>query len=73
MAMHAGMINYPSLPKTGKLVRFMLDIEKSNSFLALAYKEGFEEWKKEQKKQATRKQPATHKVLPVPDGKISKL
>jgi hypothetical protein len=50
MAMHAGMVEYLPLPKTGKLVRFMFDIEKSNSFLALAYKEGFEEWKKEQKK-----------------------
>lgn len=55
MVIHVGMEEYPLLPKTGKLVRFMLDIEKSNSFLVLAYKEEFQEWKKEYKKQPIHK------------------
>ncbi len=50
MAIHAGMQEYEPLPRTGKLIRFVLDIKTSNAYLARAYKEGFAEWQKEQKK-----------------------
>jgi hypothetical protein len=47
MSIHTGMQEYEPLPRTGKLVRFVLDVEKSDSYLAKIYKEGLEEWKKE--------------------------
>ncbi len=50
MAIHTGMQEYEPLPRTGKLIRFVLDIKTSNAYLAKAYKEGFEEWQKEQKR-----------------------
>jgi len=50
MAIHAGMKEYAPMPRTGKLVRFVLDIEASTSYLAQSYKEGLEEWKQEQKR-----------------------
>lgn len=59
MAIHTGMQEYKPMPRTGKLVRFELDIETSHAYLAQAYKEGFEEWKKEQKKQTTHKRSAS--------------
>lgn len=65
MAMHMGMKEYEPLPRTGKLIRFMLEVDKSNSFLAKMYKEGWEEWKKDQSKQANlkpAKRTASHKV-----------
>ena len=49
MALHIGMKEYAPLPRTGKLVRFVLDVDTSNTFLAKMYKEGFAEWSKEQK------------------------
>ncbi|HEU5230670.1 MAG TPA: hypothetical protein VFU49_22805, partial [Ktedonobacteraceae bacterium] len=53
MAMHIGMKEYEPLPRTGKLIRFVLNVDKSNSFLARTYKEGRAEWEKDQKKQAS--------------------
>lgn len=53
MAMHVGMEEYKPLPKTGKLVRFVLDIETSETFLAKRYKEGRVEWEKDQAKRAS--------------------
>jgi hypothetical protein len=50
MAIHAGMKEYAPMPRTVKLVRFVLDIEVSTSYLAQSYKEGLEEWKQEQKR-----------------------
>jgi len=47
MAIHAGMEEYEPMPRTGKLVRFVLDIKTSNAFLARMYKEGFTEWEAE--------------------------
>ena len=55
MAIHAGMQEYQPLPRTGKLVRFVLDIDTSSAFLAQAYKEGFAEWEKEYKKREEKK------------------
>lgn len=72
MAIHTGMQEYKPMPRTGKLVRFELDIETSHAYLAQAYKEGFEEWKKEQKKQTTHKRPAsTHKGQASHEEKVS--
>lgn len=48
MATHAGMMEY--LPRKGKMMRFVLDVEHSTTYLARKYKEGFEEWQKEQKR-----------------------
>ena len=48
MALHIGMSAYEPLPKTGKLLRFILDVDKSNTYLARKYKEGLKEWRKEQ-------------------------
>ena len=53
MAMHLGMKEYEPLPRTGKLVRFVLDVNTSNSFLAKMYKEGRAEWEKNQMKQTS--------------------
>ena len=64
MAIHAGMKEYEPLPRTGKLVRFVLDIDTSTAFLAQAYKEGFEEWEKEYKRQEKQK-----KNKHIPSGK----
>jgi hypothetical protein len=44
-----GMKEYEPLPRTGKLVRFVLDVDTSDAFLAKAFKEGFAEWGREQK------------------------
>lgn len=44
MALHVGMQELP--PRLGKRVRFVLDVEQSQSFLALAYKEGLAEQRK---------------------------
>ncbi|HEU5384203.1 MAG TPA: hypothetical protein VFV38_53095 [Ktedonobacteraceae bacterium] len=49
MALHVGMSEYKPLPRTGKLVRFVLDVETSNTYLVQRYKEGLEEWEKERK------------------------
>lgn len=68
IAIHAGMEEYKPMPRTGKLVRFVLDIEKSNSYLTQRYKEGLAEWKQEQEKQPRRKRhvlPNREKVQPV--------
>jgi hypothetical protein len=46
MCLHLGMKLYEPLPRTGKLMRFELDIETANTFLANMYKEGLAEWKK---------------------------
>lgn len=62
MALHTGMEEYKPMPRTGKLVRFELDIETSHAYLAEAYKEGFAEWEKEHKKPTTGKRStSTHK------------
>lgn len=45
MAMHLGMSEYAPLPRTGKLVRFVLDVQKSDNYLARRYKDGLAEWK----------------------------
>ncbi|MGB8343268.1 MAG: hypothetical protein WCD86_00185 [Ktedonobacteraceae bacterium] len=45
MAMHVGMKEYEPMPRTRKLVRFVLDIETSDSYLVRMYKEGLAEWK----------------------------
>ncbi len=45
MAIHVGMAEYKPLPKTGKLLRFVLDAKKSNTYLARKYREGLKEWK----------------------------
>ena len=51
MAMHMGMEEYTPLPRTGKLVRFVMDVSTSNSFLAKTYREGYAEWQKEHKRE----------------------
>ncbi len=48
MAIHAGMETYGA--RAGKRLTFVLDVEKSKSFLFNYYKEGLELWEKEQKK-----------------------
>ena len=53
MAIHVGMEAYG--PRAGKRLTFMLDIEKSNSFIFSIYKESFKEWQEEQKKQEKQK------------------
>ncbi len=55
MALHIGMKEYEPLPRTGKLIRFELDVDTSNTFLAKMYREGFQEWQEEQKKQERQK------------------
>jgi hypothetical protein len=50
MAIHVGMKEYG--PKIGKRLRFVMDVETSNSFLLDGYKKGLTEWKKEQQKQS---------------------
>ncbi len=52
-AIHIGMEEYGE--KIGKRLKFVLDVEKSTSFLLDDYKQGLAEWRKEQKKQATSK------------------
>lgn len=47
MAIHAGMEAYG--PRAGKRLTFVLDVEKSKSFIFSIYKENLEEWQKEQK------------------------
>lgn len=49
MSIHAGMETYG--PRVGKRLTFVMDIEKSKSFIVDAYQEGLAEWKKEQGKQ----------------------
>ncbi|HET7639822.1 MAG TPA: hypothetical protein VFK47_13935, partial [Ktedonobacteraceae bacterium] len=63
MAIHANMEEYKPMPRTGKLVRFVLNIDNSNSYLARMYKEGLEEWKKEQEKHALAKKRNKNKIL----------
>lgn len=46
-AIHIGMDEYG--PKIGKRLRFVLDVEKSHSFLLDDYKRGLAEWRKEQR------------------------
>jgi hypothetical protein len=53
MAMHVGMQEL--LPRLGKRLRLVLDVEHSQSFLAKAYKEGLEEWQKKQVKKSSKK------------------
>src|SRR5581483_6465698 len=53
MAMHIGMKEYEPLPRTGKLIRFVLDVDQSDSFFAGKYKEGRAEWEKDQMKQTS--------------------
>jgi len=55
IAIPVGMQEYEPMPRTGKLVRFVLDIDKSSAFLAQAYKEGLAEWEKDYKKQERQK------------------
>lgn len=45
MCLHLGMKPYEPMPRTGKLMRFELDIETADTFLANMYKEGLAEWK----------------------------
>ncbi len=47
MSIHAGMKEYGE--RLGKRTKFFMDIATSSSFLASSYKEGFEEWKKQNK------------------------
>ncbi len=49
MAIHVGMEAYG--PKIGKRLTFVWDVEKSQSFLCDAYKEGLSEWRKGRDKQ----------------------
>lgn len=51
-AIHIGMDEYGE--KLGKRLRFVLDVEKSQSFLLDQYKKGLLEWKKEHLKKSTR-------------------
>jgi hypothetical protein len=37
-------------PRIGKRMRFVLDVDKSDTFLLKDYKEGYAEWQKEQNK-----------------------
>jgi hypothetical protein len=48
MALHIGMKEYEPLPRTGKTIRFIMEVGKSNSFLAKMYREGLDEWHKAQ-------------------------
>lgn len=58
MAIHTGMEEYG--PKIGKRLRFVIDLEKQNTFIFSKYKEGLAKWKKENKgrKSARKKAPA---------------
>jgi hypothetical protein len=59
MALHAGMEPYGQ--SLGKRQRFIMDVEKSNSFLATSYKEGLREWKKKQHASRLKTLPAKQK------------
>ena len=48
MAIHSGMKEYG--PKIGKRLRFVIDLEKQDTFIFSKYKEGLAKWKKEQRK-----------------------
>jgi hypothetical protein len=48
MALHIGMKEYELLPRTGKTIRFIMEVDKSNSFLAKMYGEGLAKWNKTQ-------------------------
>lgn len=50
MALHIGMKEYEPLPRTGKTIRFIMEVDKSSSFLAKMYREGLNEWYKIQEK-----------------------
>lgn len=45
MCLHLGMKPYEPMPRTGKLMRFELDLETADTFLAHMYKQGLAEWK----------------------------
>lgn len=55
MCVHLKMQEYEPMPRTGKLIRYVLDVEKSDSFFAKMYKEGLAEWKAKAKSQPKRK------------------
>ena len=44
MALHMGMKEYGPRPRTGKTIRFELDVDQANTFLARLYREGLAEW-----------------------------
>lgn len=66
MSIHAGMKEYGE--RLGKRVKFVMDVETSSSFLASSYKEGFTNWKKENKPK--RKNVGSHKELVEQDAGI---
>lgn len=55
MALHMGMKEYEPILRKGKLIRFVLDVEKSDKFLANMYREGYAIWQKEQKQNSKRR------------------
>ncbi len=57
MALHIGMHEQP--PKLGKRIRFVMDIDNADSFLAARYKQGLNEWKKRQSKPTSDKKRKT--------------
>ena len=48
MAIHSGMKEYG--PKSGKRLRFVIDLEQQNTLIFSKYKEGPAKWKQEQRK-----------------------
>jgi len=66
MCLHIGMEPYKPMPRTGKLMRFELDVETADTFLANMYREGLAEWKKEQ---AAKKNDS---VIDSKDGRFSR-
>ena len=61
-AIHIGMDEYS--PKAGKRLRFVLDVEKSQSFLLDDYKKGLAEWRKSQEEGGKEKRSSISKKLP---------
>ena len=61
MSIHAGMEEYG--PRIGKRLTFVMNVEKSKSFLADDYKEGLKERQKEQKEEKQYKTPKVEKVI----------
>ena len=58
-AIHIGMDEYG--PRVGKRLRFVLDVEKSPSFLLDDYKKGLAEWRKQQGKERKQNDPSLQK------------
>ena len=61
-AIHVGMEEYG--PRVGKRLRFVLDVEKSQSFLLDDYKQGLAQWRKEQRDTSKDKRSSTTKKQP---------